>query len=71
MSKKEEVPIIHPRQIRLALEGFNNDVMMLLTAARNAVSFLSDDSLDPEKTRKAVSPSLKEAAERVAKWYGA
>jgi hypothetical protein len=71
MARKEEIPIIHPRKVRMALEGFNNDVMYLLTIARSAHSFMTDETLDAEKVRHAITPQMKEGIDRVAKWYNA
>jgi len=36
--------------------------------AGNAHSFLTGDTLDPDKTRKALAPMLDEAIKRVEKW---
>lgn len=71
MARKEELKIVHPRTAMRAIDGFHTDANYLLTMARNAHSFLVDDSLDAEKVRKAISPQLQEAIDRVAKWYNA
>ena len=71
MARQKEIALIRPRRAIDALGGFNDDVNFLLAAARNAHSFLLDDSLDPDKTRKAVAPILSEGIERVRKWYEA
>lgn len=71
MARKDEVKIVHPRTAMRAIEGFHGDANYLLTMTRNAHSFLIDDSLDAEKVRKAIAPQLKEAIDRMAKWYDA
>ena len=69
MARKEEIQIVHPRVALRALTGFIDDVGVLMATARNAHSFLTDDGLDAEKVRHALSPTIKEAIDRVAKWY--
>lgn len=71
MARKPEIQIIRPRKMAEAMSAFNDDVNFLASAVRNSVSFLNDDSLDPDKTRKVVAQQLDEAHKRVWRWYEA
>ncbi len=71
MARKEETKIVHPRQALAALTAYNNDVGTLMAAVRNAISFLSDDTLDQAKVGKAIVPTLKDASDKVSRWYDA
>jgi len=69
MSRKQEIEIVRPRKAIAALEGFNNDVGVLLAAARNAHSFMTDKTLDPVKVCSALAETLAGPIAAVARWY--
>lgn len=71
MARKEQVEVIHPRKAIAAIEGFHSDANYLLTMARNLHSFMTDDNLDKAKVCAVGAVQLKEAIDRVGRWYDA
>lgn len=68
MAKKREVQVIHPRVMLDSIGAYHQDCQNLLTAARHAMRFMGDDTLDQEKVRGVVSPILQEAIDRMERW---
>ena len=65
---RKHTQIINPRTAVAALNEYLGDVFYMKSVMDNAYRFLTDESLDAEKVRKALAPQLKDANERMSKW---
>jgi hypothetical protein len=68
MAKKTET-IIHPLSAIDALQGYHQDVSLLMAAAQSALLFMSDRDLDGRKVCDSVGPELRRALDRARRWY--
>jgi hypothetical protein len=69
MARKQEIEVVRPRKAIAALEGFNNDVVVLLAATKNAHSFMLDKTLDPARVCSALAETLGGPIAAVQRWY--
>lgn len=65
----EKQTIIHPLAAIEALNGYHNDVGVLLTVVQTAINLLTNESLDARKVADSVAPTLQAKMEAVRRWY--
>lgn len=65
---KKPAEIVHPLAAMEALQGFYQDVTLLVMAAHNAADMLGSKTLSPQAVAKAVAPDLEKAVAGVRKW---
>ncbi len=69
MARKKETRIIHPLAATEALNGYHNDVGMLLATIQSTLSVMKETDVSARKFHDSIAPRLQESIDRVSRWY--